>query len=125
SDISFNIYRATGGGSPVKRNINPISATTDFNDTGVNIALANSYFVRPVIGGVEQAASETFTVPANAPVEQYLNIPLQIPPGGTTPDNLAYSYTANDASVGDVDGDGQYEIILKWDPADSHDSSQD
>src|SRR4029079_5790879 len=36
-----------------------------------------------------------------------------------------YTYNANDASAGDLDGDGQYEIILKWDPANSHDSSQD
>ncbi len=33
-------------------------------------------------------------------------------------------YTANDASVGDLDGDGEYEIVLKWDPGDSKDASQ-
>jgi len=33
-------------------------------------------------------------------------------------------YTPNDCSVGDVDGDGQYELILKWDPSTSHDNSQ-
>lgn len=30
---------------------------------------------------------------------------------------------ANDASVGDLDGDGDYEIVLKWDPSDSKDSA--
>ena len=30
---------------------------------------------------------------------------------------------ANDASLGDLDGDGDYEIVLKWDPNDSKDSS--
>ncbi|MBQ3427287.1 MAG: Ig-like domain-containing protein [Clostridia bacterium] len=30
---------------------------------------------------------------------------------------------ANDASVGDIDGDGEYELILKWDPTDSKDSA--
>ena len=30
---------------------------------------------------------------------------------------------ANDASVGDLDGDGDYEIVLKWDPTDSKDSA--
>ena len=34
-------------------------------------------------------------------------------------------HSANDASVADVDGDGQYEIILKWDPRNSHDNSHD
>nr|GEZ34451.1 hypothetical protein [Tanacetum cinerariifolium] len=46
------------------------------------------------------------------------------PAGGTTPDGVAYTYSANDASVGDVDGDGEYEIILKWDPSNSKDNSQ-
>ena len=53
------------------------------------------------------------------------------PPGGTTPGsptcetaNEAYTYSANDASVGDVDGDGVYEIILKWDPSNAKDNSQ-
>ncbi|ESQ85490.1 hypothetical protein ABAC460_23670 [Asticcacaulis sp. AC460] len=54
----------------------------------------------------------------------WLDIPLDLPAGGTTPDGQAYTYTANDASVGDLDGDGDYEIILKWDPTDSHDNSQ-
>ena len=33
-------------------------------------------------------------------------------------------YMPNDCSVGDVDGDGSYEIFLKWDPSNSKDNSQ-
>ncbi len=33
-------------------------------------------------------------------------------------------YSPNDASVGDLDGDGELEIVLKWDPSDSKDASQ-
>ena len=55
----------------------------------------------------------------------YLPVRLQKPADGTTPDGRAYSYSANDASVGDVDGDGQYEIILKWDPSNAHDNAHD
>ena len=40
-------------------------------------------------------------------------------------DNGQYSYTASDATVADVDGDGQYEIILKWDPTNARDNSHD
>mgnify|MGYP002418310804 CR=1 FL=1 len=29
------------------------------------------------------------------------------------------------SSIGDVDGDGEYEIILKWDPSNAHDNSHD
>ena len=56
--------------------------------------------------------------------EGYLPIPISAPAGGVTPSGEAYSYTANDASIGDLDGDGQYEIVLKWDPTNSHDNSQ-
>jgi rhamnogalacturonan endolyase len=55
----------------------------------------------------------------------YINIPLNIPPDGVTPSGQHYSYHANDASVGDVDGDGEYEIILKWDPSNAHDNAHD
>ncbi len=51
-------------------------------------------------------------------------MPIQPPPGGTTPDNVSYTYSANDSSVGDLDGDGEYEIVLKWDPSNSKDNSQ-
>jgi len=53
----------------------------------------------------------------------YWDIPLQKPEGGVTPAGEAYEYHANDMSVGDVDGDGEYEYIVKWDPSNSHDVS--
>ena len=46
-----------------------------------------------------------FTLKADAPAH-YLAIPLDNPEGGTTPEGRSYFYSANDASVGDVDGDG-------------------
>ena len=55
----------------------------------------------------------------------YLTIPLTPPMPGVAPDGKAYIYSANDASVGDVDGDGAYEVILKWDPSNSHDNSHE
>jgi len=33
-------------------------------------------------------------------------------------------YSPNDCSVGDLDGDGEYEIIVKWDPSNAKDNSQ-
>lgn len=55
----------------------------------------------------------------------YLPVKLQKPADGTTPDGQAFAYSANDASVGDVDGDGTYEIIVKWDPSNAHDNAHD
>jgi hypothetical protein len=137
-DVAFNLYRSADGGEPVRLNAAPLTQTTDFVDTastGFNAAVPNRYFVRPVLGGVERATSESFMLPAGAPTRQYLNVPLQRPPGGTvslppgtqTPPSgtLSYTYNANDASVSDLDGDGQYEIVLKWDPSNSQDNANE
>ncbi len=121
--IAFNLYRSAGGAAAVKLNASPLAATTDFTDTTANPAVSNGYFVRPVIGGVEQAAGETFTLAANTPVQQYLTVPLQLPPGGSTASG-AFTYTANDTSVGDLDGDTDLEMVVKWDPTNSKDNSQ-
>lgn len=53
----------------------------------------------------------------------FYSMPVVRPEGGRTPDGKPYTYSPNDCSVGDVDGDGQYELILKWDPSNSHDNS--
>ena len=66
----------------------------------------------------------SYQLRADAP-EGYLSVKLQKPADGITPDGRTFSYTANDASVGDVDGDGQYEIVLKWDPTNAHDNAHD
>ncbi len=41
-------------------------------------------------------------------------------PKGT---NVPYAYYPNDMSVGDVDGDGQYELFLKWESTHAQDNS--
>lgn len=62
--------------------------------------------------------------PYVAPWERdYLDIPIRKPEDGVTPSGQSYGYSANDMSVGDVDGDGEYEYIVKWDPDNSHDVS--
>lgn len=66
----------------------------------------------------------SYVLKAGAP-DGYLPVKLQKPADGQTPDGRTFSYSANDASVADVDGDGQYEIILKWDPSNAHDNAHD
>lgn len=86
---------------------------------------AVTYTVRLVVDGVETGNVEgSYTLPAQAPIG-YINIPLDVPADGTTPAGQKYTYTPNDASIGDVDGDGEYEIILKWDPSNAHDNAHD
>lgn len=101
-DIAFNLYRKTGNGKAVKLNQDPVVKSTNFVDAGVNFDFANSYFVKPVFKNHELEASKPSTLVAKQPVQQYLTIPLKTPAG----------YSPNDASVGDLDGDGEYEIIL-------------
>jgi rhamnogalacturonan endolyase len=124
--VAFNLYRSVGGGAPVKLNASPLTGTTDYRDTPGSAAFSSAitYFVRPIVGGIEQASSAPFTMPANVATQQFLSIPLQIPAGGSTPDGVAYTYVANDAAPADLDGDGEYELVLKWDPSNAKDNSQ-
>lgn len=111
---SFDIYR-----NGEKINNHPLKDATFFQDayTGTESVL---YTVKAREGKTESS----YQLPANAP-SGYLNIPLNRPEDGTTPLGQNYFYTPNDASIGDVDGDGEYEIILKWDPSNAHDNSHD
>ncbi len=63
----------------------------------------------------------SYLLRADAP-DGYIPIKIEKPEGGVSFDGMRYSYHANDASVGDVDGDGQYEIFLKWDPSNAKDN---
>ena len=80
------------------------------------------YTVVPVVKGVE--LGDSASAPVTAWAEGHHDLPLQKPADGVTPKGEAYTYSANDVSVGDVDGDGQYEYVVKWDPSNSKDVSQ-
>ena len=81
----------------------------------------SEYYVSAVIDGDETGDVSEKVTPWS---ESYYDLPLQKPEDGVTPAGEKYTYSANDMSVGDVDGDGQYEFIVKWDPSNSKDVSQ-
>lgn len=104
----FNLYR--DGAKIASFDGKAASNYTDAQGTS-----ASKYYVRPVVNGVEKSADKTVSVWGS----QQLVVNLDRPAGGSD-----YTYSPNDIAVGDVDGDGEYELILKWDPSNSKDNSQ-
>lgn len=112
----------TGADFALYRNGDKIAVVTDStNYIDTQGGMEDSYQVAPIRDGLE--GEPCAPVKAFAGGEGYLDIPLRRPEGGVTPSGQEYVYHANDMSVGDVDGDGEYEYILKWDPSNSHDVS--
>lgn len=113
-EAGFHVYR---DGARITEA--PITDTTNLLDPGGTTS--SSYRVSMVdTSDVEVWATDAFGVWD----EQTLDIPIDKPDDDYTKDGQLYSYRANDASIGDVDGDGEYEIVLKWDPSNARDNSQ-
>jgi rhamnogalacturonan endolyase len=96
---AFNLYR-TSAGKTVKLNQQPVDKVTSFIDNTADITQTNLYTVKAILKQKEEKTGSSYTVAANP--KPYLSIPLRTPTG----------YSANDASVGDMDGDGIYEIVI-------------
>ena len=108
----FNVYRGATRLNPA-----PLEA---LNFTDPSGTAAGAYSVRAVVGGVEQAG-----VSAGATWSRtYKSIPVQAPPEGVTPAGESYTYELNDGAPADLDGDGVYEIVVKWQPSNAKDNAQ-
>jgi hypothetical protein len=107
SGVAYNLYR---DGTSVKM----LVGTNNYLDpTGT---ATSTYAVTALIRGIEGPRSPAVTPWA----QNYLRIPISPPPASPS----GASYGANDGSPGDLDGDGQYDIVLKWDPSDAKENSQ-
>ena len=123
SDIEFNVYR-----NGVQVNDMAITSVTNYTDSGGQTG--DSYVVESISGG-QIRKSDSFT----ALSKNYISIPLQVPDempslnrkygrtfsGETKP---IASYEPLEGGVADVDGDGEYELIVKWLPTNSFDPGQ-
>ncbi|MFI5843935.1 rhamnogalacturonan lyase [Catenuloplanes sp. NPDC051500] len=109
--VDFAVYRDN-------RKIATVTDSTNYVDAAGGATAR--YRVAAVVRGREKDRSATVTAWASG----HLDLPLRKPADGVTPAGETYTYSANDMSVGDVDGDGQYEYVVKWDPSNSKDVSQ-
>src|SRR5688572_20259216 len=96
--VAFNLYRVVGDAAPVRVNAAPLADATSITDR-IFVSAPVAYIVRPVMNGAELAPSERYVLRRDTP---YLSLRLRTPDG----------YTPNDGSVGDLDGDGEYELVV-------------
>ena len=96
--IKFNVYRMQGDEKSIRLNATPLAKSTNFIDRTANADRSIQYYVRPVVGGKELTASK----PVPLWEREFLEIPIQ----------PIDEYRPGDASIADLDGDGEYEIVL-------------
>ena len=108
TNTRFDVYR---NGSRIAQNLK-VSNYKDASGTATS-----KYHVVVKVNGEEVETTE----PVQAWTNVWMKLPLDRPAEGAVSGG---TYSPNDCSVGDVDGDGEYEIFVKWDPSTSKDNSQ-
>ena len=121
-DVEFNLYRDG-------EKIASVGKTGGTNYLDAAGKTTSKYTVAAVVGGKEGAKQGVSvvldkTVSNSGKSFPYKTIKLEVPAAQTMPDGEKCTYTPNDVSTADLDGDGEYELILKWDPRNAHDNSQ-
>lgn len=111
--IAFNVYR-----DGILVNAQPITGATNLIDNKGTVSSVYTLFT------VQNGQETSVSTPVSVWQQQYKSIPLQKPADAVAKDGSSYTYNANDASVGDLDGDGEYEIVLLWSPSNAKDNSQ-
>lgn len=109
-DIAFDIYKSEDNGQETKLNELPITNTTCWADKNINARTTNVYRVTAA-GSGQTLCEYTFTPQMAETFYRAIRLNTNVP-------DPTLTYTANDAQVGDLDGDGVMEIILKRQPYD-------
>lgn len=101
-NVSYNLYR-----DGAKINASPITGASNFVDASGT--LTSKYKVAAVVNGLEQPAGAEVSVLPNP----WIDIDLKPIPKISGVDDKYYKYTSNDIVTGDLDGDGEYDFIVK------------
>ncbi|GAA6258503.1 rhamnogalacturonan lyase [Bacteroides sp. f07] len=110
TNIAFDIYKSEDNGQETKLNETPVTNSTCWADKTINARTTSVY--RVTVAGSEQTLCEyTFTPQIAETFYRAIRLNTHVP-------DPALTYAANDAQVGDLDGDGVMEIILKRQPYD-------
>ena len=112
TNLAFNVYR-----DGVRLNSRPLTGATFYKDASFDPAKGGLYSVRPVLGRREsQNPARGWRIPPSAPIG-YIPLKVAPPPPWRNPDepeHAPYPYLANDCTIGDLDGDGEFELVVKW-----------
>lgn len=109
-NVSFDLVR---DGKTIAMGLQTVTNFTDTEGTSSSVYSVITH---------QNGTTET-SEPVQAWAQPYMSIPLNRPADGVDPDGKPYGYTPNDCSTADLDGDGEYEIVLKWDPSNAHDNA--
>ncbi|WP_294553469.1 hypothetical protein [uncultured Bacteroides sp.] len=110
-NIAFDIYKSEDGSEEVKLNGDaPISKTTCWADVDINPA-KTSYYRVTLANQEETLCDYTFTPEMATKFYREIVLNTSVPDGSLT-------YTPDDIQLGDLDGDGELEIVIKREPYD-------
>lgn len=121
-NTEFNLYRDG-------KKIASIGKTDATNYLDKDGKMTSKYTVAKVVGGKEGTKeSPSFVMDSSVTFDgrsfPYKMLKVDVPACPPSKGGDTCTYWASDMSVADLDGDGQYEMILKWDPSNSKDNSQ-
>lgn len=110
SNVAFDIYKSVDGEAEVKLNEEPISNTTSWVDADIDVSKTNVYRVT-LANQTETLCDYTFTSEMAEKFYHEIRLNLNVPDASIT-------YSPDDIQLGDLDGDGELEIVVKREPYD-------
>ena len=110
SNVAFDIYKSVDGEMEVKLNEEPISNTTSWVDADIDVSKTNVYRVT-LANQAETLCDYTFTSEMAEKFYHEIRLNMNLPDASIT-------YSPDDIQLGDLDGDGELEIVVKREPYD-------